>query len=647
MTNGCSLVTLSDVTERSEFETALKVSEEQYRLLVENQTDLVVKVDPQGRFLFVSPSYCKTFGKTENELLGQNFMPFVHEQDREKTARAMKRLCAPPYTAYMEQRARTKNGWRWLAWVDTAILDQHGEITAIIGVGRDISRQRQVEKALIKSENFLEDVIESVQDGISVLDRDLTVRHANSVMHAWYGKAGPIIGRKCYHCYHARETSCNPCPSIRAMQTGHKEHDIVPGLPGSPAEWLEICSHPIKDRKTGEVTGIVEFVRDITALKRLEKQLLQSQKMEALGTLAGGIAHDYNNMLMGIQGNLSLVLMELKNQPELYKRLQNIANYVQGGVNLTQQLLSLAKGGNFKVKAADINRIVHDTAKIFGRTKKQINFHLPQHDIVRSVEIDAAQIEQVFLNLFINAGQAMPEGGTIDIDISDACLDNVFVEAYHVMPGNFVKVSVRDTGTGMDAATKERVFDPFFTTKASRSGTGLGLSSVFNIVKNHGGFITVHSKIGMGSTFTVYLPASEKIPESSPACNPGVIRGQGTILMVDDEPMILDVGRQMLEQLGYDVLSAGSGGEALALYRQHGPDIQMVILDMIMPELSGIETYRQLKRLDPHVNVLLSSGYSVNGDAQRLLDMGCKGFIQKPFSLNALSHVIHDIIHRS
>jgi two-component system cell cycle sensor histidine kinase/response regulator CckA len=383
---------------------------------------------------------------------------------------------------------------------------------------------------------------------------------------------------------------------------------------------------------------------DYTAYKKMETQVIQSQKMEAIGTLAGGIAHDYNNLLMGIHGNLTLVLLDFGGPDEQLQRLRTIEKYIQSGINLTQQLLSLSRGGHYQACTADINPLLRETADIFKRTKKQIKFHDRLDQTVKSVEIDTSQMEQVFLNLFINAWQAMPEGGSVTLTSATVELDAGFAGAYHIAPGSYVKISVADTGVGMDKTTQSKVFDPFFTTKGSGSGTGLGLSSSYNIVKNHGGVITVDSQLGEGSEFTIYLPASGNPIEPAQAKEPKIFRGRGTILLVDDETMILDVGRQMLRQLGYAALTASSGQEAVAVYREKRDEIRLVILDIIMPDMSGLETFKRLAELNPDIDVLLASGYSVDGEARRMLEMGGRAFIQKPFSLSELSSLIHDIL---
>ncbi|MBW1783940.1 MAG: response regulator, partial [Deltaproteobacteria bacterium] len=318
--------------------------------------------------------------------------------------------------------------------------------------------------------------------------------------------------------------------------------------------------------------------------------------------------------------------------------------YVRRGVQLTRQLLGMARGGKYEVKPRHINTIIKQSAEMFGRTKREITIHERYQDDVLPVEMDQGQIEQVLLNLYVNAWQAMPGGGNLYLETKNVTLDKDYVKPFSIEPGRYVKISVTDTGVGMDKATQERIFDPFFTTKEMGRGTGLGLSSVYGIIKNHGGLIDVCSEKKHGTTFDIYLPASEKkiIEEKDPAEEPS--RGSETVLFVDDEDMIIDVAEELLKQLGYSVLIARSGKEAIATYEENKDQIDIVVLDMIMPDMSGSETYDGLKEKHPEVKVLLSSGYSINGQATEILNRGCNGFIQKPFKMRELSQKLRVIL---
>jgi CheY-like chemotaxis protein len=366
--------------------------------------------------------------------------------------------------------------------------------------------------------------------------------------------------------------------------------------------------------------------------------------MESIGTLAGGIAHDFNNILMGIQGNASLMLLKIEASHPNYEKIKNVEKYVQNGTELTKQLLGFARRGKYHVKASDINEIIEKSATMFGRTKKEIRLNMDLAHEIWTVEVDRGQIEQALLNLYVNAWQAMPEGGDLFLETENVFLNWSYLKPYKVEPGKYVKITVADTGVGIDKETRERIFEPFFTTKEMGRGTGLGLASVYGIIKNHGGYINVYSEKDQGTTFSIYLPASEKKIVEEKEVAVAFAKGSGTILLIDDEQMIIDVGRELLSELGYEVMLARSGPEAIEGYKKNHPRIDLVIMDMIMPGMSGGETFDRLKEINPDVKVLLSSGYSINGQATKILQRGCDGFIQKPFNMNQLGEKIQAIL---
>jgi CheY-like chemotaxis protein len=284
---------------------------------------------------------------------------------------------------------------------------------------------------------------------------------------------------------------------------------------------------------------------------------------------------------------------------------------------------------------------------MFGRTKKEIRIHIKNQEGIWTVEVDIGQIEQVLLNLYINAWQSMPDGGDLYLQTENVKLDRSYIKPFIIEPGKYVKISVTDTGVGMEKTIQDRVFEPFFTTKQMSRGAGLGLASAYGIIKKHGGIINVYSEKGEGTTFNIYLPASEKEVLKLEEKSHEILKGTETILLVDDEEITIDVGKKLLEELGYRVLIARGGKEAIEVYRGHVNEIDMVLLDMIMPDMNGSETFEKLKEIDQNVKVVLSSGYSINGDAQDLLDRGCMGFIQKPYNLTAVSQKTREILDKS
>jgi PAS domain S-box-containing protein len=423
-------------------------------------------------------------------------------------------------------------------------------------------------------------------------------------------------------------------------------------IKGGETRTLELSTNLMKDQDDRPV-GFRGIARDVTERlkaekerKQLEAQLQQAQKMETIGTLAGGIAHDFNNLLQGIQGRASLMLMGTASSHPHFEHLNGIVDYVEGGANLTRQLLGFARGGKYEVKTTDLNELIKNQNKMFGRTKKEITIRGKYEENLWSTEVDRSQIEQVLMNLYINAVQAMPGGGDLYVHTENIIIDENYIKPYKVEPGKYIKISVTDTGVGMDKATQQRIFEPFFTTREMGRGTGLGLASAYGIVKNHDGFINVYSEKGKGTTFNIYFPASEKEIIKEKKIHEEVLRGTETVLLVDDEDMIIDVGQDILELLGYEVLPVMGGEKAVEFYEKNQDKIDMVILDMIMPDMGGGQTYDRLKEINPDIKVILSSGYSINGQATEILERGCDGFIQKPFNIMDLSQKIREIFDK-
>ena len=402
---------------------------------------------------------------------------------------------------------------------------------------------------------------------------------------------------------------------------------------------------------SGTPLSMSGLIQDISVMKaaeaereRLEAHLQHAQKMEAIGTLAGGVAHDFNNILGGVLGGLSLLEMELADRGVASADIENMKALVQRGADLAKQLLGFARRGRYDAKPLDLERVVRETGAMFGRSRPDVTLHYDFAPGLDAVLMDHTQLEQVLLNLFLNAGQAMPAGGPVLVSAGNTALTESEAAALQVEPGPFVRLVVADSGTGMDSATKARIFEPFFTTKPAGHGSGLGLASTYGIVRNHGGAISVESEPGKGAAFTILVPATdERVADTR---MPGAVHheGTGTILVVDDEAPLRAICTRLLERMGYQVLTADGGRAALELLEAHQDRISLVILDLTMPGMSGAETFEAIRRMAPDQKVLLASGFSAEGQAKDLLDRGCNGFIQKPFDLGALTAKLRELL---
>ncbi len=398
--------------------------------------------------------------------------------------------------------------------------------------------------------------------------------------------------------------------------------------------------------------GLLVMVSDITDIKSLQTQAQQAQKMEAIGVLAGGISHDFNNLLMGVQGHLSLMRINAENPERLNTHIQQIGVLVETAADLTSRLLGFARGGKYQISVLDINQVLSMALHIFKPTRKDIIVEENFAPSPLSVDGDHSQLEQVFLNLLVNASQAMIDAGimTVKTRAIEIAEDHDF--HFEINPGSYVEIAIQDTGIGMDELVQKKIFDPFFSTKEAgdKKGRGLGLSTVFGIVKNHGGFITVESQKGEGATFKVSLPASLKsLPTSENLASSSLDqmpKGSETILLVDDEEEILNVGKNFLEKLGYKPILARNGLEAVEIFKLYKDEISLVVLDLIMPVMDGKQAFSQIRNIGGDIKMLVATGFTVDEEVEALLKQGCHGFIQKPFSMNKFSRAIREILDR-
>ena len=518
------------------------------------------------------------------------------------------------------------------------------------------NKRRLADEALKESELKYRTIVESVEEGHFEIDLDRNLTFFNDPLCKMLGYTPDELTGK-----NTREFSSpatiQKMDQIYAQVQKTGEPIRVTGYDavGKDGEGLALeLTASLMRKSNGNPVGFRGVLRDVserkdaeTEKRKFEIQVQQAQKMESIGTLAGGIAHDFNNILMGIQGNASLMRLKTESSHPNYEKIKNIETYVESGTELTRQLLGFARRGKYHAIATDLNDVIDKSSSMFGRTKKEVRIHTDLMPDIWTVEVDRGQIEQALLNLYVNAWQAMPEGGDLYLKTENVILGANFKndKPYKVETGNYTKITVTDTGSGIDNETKQRIFEPFFTTKEMGRGTGLGLASVYGVIKSHGGYINVYSETDLGTTFTIYLPASgREVPQEKSEPIPTVSKGTGTILLIDDEEMIIKVAEELLQELGYKVLTARSGQDAIKLYKKNAAKIDLVIMDMIMPGMGGGETFDHLKEINPDIKVLLSSGYSINGQASEILERGCDGFIQKPFNINQLSEKIQGII---
>ena len=637
------LVSFLGMTEERNAQKVIRESEAKYRSLVDNIPDALYRCDTKGNIIFINPAGAHLLGYNRpEEIIGKNMADDFYFS-RDLRVAFLEKLTVEGKVTNHEETLKNRCGLPIFISTNSHLFyDRGGNVLGVEGLFTDITQRKIFEDKFTKVFMMTPDciVITRASDG-TIIDVNVGFEEITGWQH------DEVIGRT------ASEMNFWAKPEERALMV----EELNAGRDVIHREML----FRRKDRslRTGiystrfiNIAGelnIILLIQDITDQRRLEKerrkleqQLHQSQKMDAIGELASGVAHDFNNILTGIQGNASLMKMSYESEHPHYQKLSRIEESVIRGAKLTQQLLGFARGGKYEVKTLSMNDLVRKTVLFFLEAKKEIEADFQLQKDAYPVDADAGQMEQVLLNIYINAGHAMPEGGLLYIKTGNVTLQETDAHALEIPPGDYVRISISDTGTGMDQPTLKRIFEPFFTTKSSQGGTGLGLASAYGIMRNHGGAIHADSECGRGSTFHLYFPSSRKeVTHERRSTSAGLIPGSGNILLVDDDPMILSSASEMLNILGYTVFQAGSGQEAVSIYIQKNRTIDLVILDMILPGINGTQVLKMIQEINPDVRVILSSGYSLQGEVQKVMEAGCRGFIQKPFMFADLSNIVH------
>ncbi len=615
-----------DVTARKEAEKALSASRNSFLSIVERSADGILVLAEDGRVLYANPAALSLFGRSGKDV-GEIWFgrPVVHGEVTEVDI-----LCAGGRVGLAEMRVE-KTAWE--------------EKLASLAMLRDITERRRAEEELQR----LATAVAQSAETIIITDLDGIILYVNPAFLESSGYGPPeVIGKKIKF-WRTKEYDQRFYDQLVAtVQSGKVwAGRFVSKRKDGTLYYEDATVSPVRDDPSGEVVNYVAVKRDITQRIELEEQLRNSQKMEAVGTLAGWIAHDFNNLLQIVLGYGELLSAQVDKTDPRYADLEIMLKAARRGADLVKGILTFSRKANSNPRPIDLNEAVRQAHKLLRRTiPKMISIELHLSDDLKTVNADPSQMEQILLNLAVNARDAMPGGGRLIIETQNIHLDEEHCRRHlEVKPGNYVRMMVSDTGCGIPTELVERIFEPFYTTKKVGQGTGLGLAMVFGIVKGHGGHILCYSELGIGTIFKIDIPALEGEAESDVAETSEMPAfGTETILVVDDEEDIRELARRYLTRAGYHILMAGDGKEALEVYRQNQSNISLVILDLIMPGMGGKECLGRLLQMNPDVKVLVASGFSADGPARDVIRAGAKGFIDKPFRTKQMLKTIRGVL---
>lgn len=653
-------------------EEALRRSEEEYRGIFENAAEGISRSTLDGKFLIVNPALVQMLGyDSQNELLALNIGDDVYASraERELFISLLKKDgLVKNFETTLRRKDRTPI---WVSLNAHALRNTTGEVIGSECITSDITKRKRAEELRHELEEFNTRVIHAIPSFICVVEPDFRLSFVSEHAERFFGRpVQEIIGKwgLCHFgCVHKENRICQgrpncvECRNVSSCRTCTLRLAAVDLFTKGKETIRKEITLKIIDTNGNEIEKTILFsvlslhwggekvalliMDDITQHKQLENQLFQAHKMESIGLLAGGIAHDFNNLLTGIMGFTSLLLTRMERTRPEYAHVKYIDQACQRASDLVQQLLTFGRRVPSNPIPLQLNSLIKETGNLLTRIiPKNIVMEIRCNERLWMVHIDPAQIQQVIMNVCINARDAMPNGGTLTIETDNFVLSE---SGDGVQPGRYVVSTISDSGIGMSREIRERIFEPFFTTKGLGKGTGLGLAVAYATVKNHQGFIKVDTEIGSGTIFKIYLPAIEDVAEIGEEEPKELPSGSETILMVDDEPLVLNVACNILEDFGYQVIPMADPVKAVDIYEERRGEIDLVILDLVMPRMGGVECLRELLRINPFLKAILTSGYSINEDVQDSIRNGAKAFVKKPFDVTALLVAVRQAIDAS
>ncbi len=639
-----------EIRELKQAKEELRRSEEKHRTILETITDGYYELDLLGKISFINESICEIMGYSRKELVGMDYRALVDEHNAERAYEAFNNVyltgeADPGFDYEITRKDRTKR-----AAVVSIFLerDADGRVCGFHGTFRDITKRKRAQEALQESEKKYHSLVVHAPIGIIFVDREGRIIEVNPSLLEILGSPSAEATKSInMYTFPPLVESGISDAFKRCMEEGRNVEIETPYTSKwGKTSYFRVILTPMHDLAK-DVHGCLGVIEDVTEKKGLEKQLRQAQKMEAIGTLAGGVAHDFNNLLQIVLGHTDMLLMDKDKEDSYRNGLLSIRRAAHDGADLVRRLLMFGTKVEPELRPIDLNREVRRVLRLLQRTiPRMIEIEILLADDLRTVNADPQQIEHVLLNLAVNAQHAMPEGGRLTIETRNVTLDDQYIRTHlEAEPGEYALLMVSDTGHGMEKEVVDRIFEPFYTTKGVGEGTGLGLAMVFGIVRAHGGYIACYSEPGTGSTFKMYLPVMGAVTEPDMTMTREMPAfGTETILLADDEEQILDLTGEMLGAAGYKVLAVEDGQKALEVYRKEKGNISLVILDLIMPKMGGRECLERLLKIDPKVKVLVASGHSANGPTKEAVGSGAVGFISKPYDAKEILRMVRKVL---
>ncbi len=632
-----NLITMLDITDRKGVEEALRYSEEKFRLIFQFSPLGVFHFDSTGTITACNDRFVSIIGSSREKLVGLNTIRNL--RDISMIASIKDALSGglghyeDSYTSVTAQKTTP------VKCEFAPILSADGTVLGGIGIVEDVSERKVAEAALQRSEHLYRSVIENIEDVFYRSDAEgkLFMASPSGARLFGYDRVNEMIGLPLESLWVNPQERRRLLDIVREQGKVTDFEGVLRKKDGSTFV-ASLSTHFYRD-EDGAVLGTEGIVRDISERKRIESNLLQSQKMQAMGTLAGGVAHEINNLLQVVLGHADMLLLREGMDEKSGRSLEAICRAARNGAYLVNRILAFSRKTKPEMKPTNLSEEVRRLEELLRSTiPRMISLEMSLEENLRMISADPAQIEQILLNLAANARDAMAEGGRLVFETRNATIRERYCRTHpEVKPGKYVLLTVSDTGQGMEKGISDRIFEPFFTTKKPGKGTGLGLSTVFGAVKKHGGHVTCLSEPGAGSTFKKFFPVlAEPLQPDLATTIEMPAGGTDTLLLVDDEDAVRTLGAEMLELAGYTVLTASNGREAMEVYRNNRDSISLVILDLVMPEMSGRKCLEELLKINPDVNVLIASGFSVNGPAKEARESGAVGFLSKPFDLKQI-----------